>query len=47
VSARLNIFNVFNANTVTDVIRQSGVNFLKPISIMAPRIMEISASYQF
>jgi hypothetical protein len=47
VSARLNIFNVFNANTVTDVIRQSGVNFLKPTSIMAPRIMEISASYQF
>jgi len=47
VSARLNIFNLLNANTVTDLIRQSGVNFLKPTSIMAPRIMEVSASYQF
>jgi carboxypeptidase family protein len=47
VSARLNIFNVFNANTITDVIRQSGPTFLRPTSIMAPRIMEISASYQF
>ena len=47
VSARLNIFNILNANTVTDLIRQSGVNFLKPTSIMVPRIMEVSASYQF
>jgi hypothetical protein len=47
VSARLNVFNLFNANTVTDVIRQSGPTFLRPTSIMAPRIMEVSASYQF
>jgi hypothetical protein len=47
VSVRLNIFNLLNANTVTDLVRQSGPNFLKPTSIMAPRIMEVSASYQF
>jgi hypothetical protein len=47
LTARLNIFNVFNANTVTDVVRLSGANFLKPTAIMAPRIMEISGSYQF
>jgi hypothetical protein len=47
VSGRVNIFNVLNRNTVTDVVRLSGTSFLKPTSIMPPRLVEFSASYQF
>ena len=47
VSARVNIFNALNANTVTDFVRLSGATFTRPTSIMAPRIVEFSASYTF
>jgi hypothetical protein len=47
VAARVNIFNALNANTVTDFVRLSGATFTRPTSIMAPRIVEFSASYTF
>jgi hypothetical protein len=47
VSARVNVFNAFNANTVTDMIRLSGPNFMLPTSIMAPRLVEIGGAFQF
>jgi hypothetical protein len=47
VSARLNIFNALNENSVLDFVRQSGSKFMLPTSIMPPRIMEVSASYTF
>jgi hypothetical protein len=47
VSARVNVFNALDANTVTDMIRLSGPNFMLPTSIMAPRLVEIGGSFQF
>jgi hypothetical protein len=47
VTARMNIFNLLNANTVTDLTRQSGTTFLLPTNILPPRLVEFSASYQF
>ena len=47
VSGRLNIFNAFNANTVTNLVRLSGASFLLPRAIMDARIFEFSATYQF
>jgi hypothetical protein len=47
VSARLNVFNLLNENTVLDFVRQSGAKFMLPTAIMPPRIMEVSASYTF
>jgi hypothetical protein len=47
VAARVNIFNAFNANTVTDLVRLSGPSFLRPRAIMDGRIIEFSATYQF
>ncbi len=47
VSARLNIFNALNENSVLDFVRQSGSKFMLPTSVMPPRIMEVSASYIF
>jgi hypothetical protein len=47
VAARMNIFNALNTNTVLNVVRQSGDTFLRPTSIMPPRIAEFSLSYTF
>jgi hypothetical protein len=47
IAARMNIFNAFNANTVTNVVRLSGANFLLPRAIMDARIIEFGATYQF
>jgi hypothetical protein len=47
VAARMNIFNAFNANPVTDLVRLSGASFLRPRAIMDGRIIEFSATYQF
>jgi hypothetical protein len=46
-AVRANIFNALNANTILDVTRLSGPNFLKPTVIMDPRIMEFSMTYSF
>jgi carboxypeptidase family protein len=46
-AVRANAFNVLNANTVLEVTRLSGPNFLKPTIIMEPRIMEFSMTYSF
>jgi hypothetical protein len=47
VAARLNVFNVLNANTVLEVTRLSSANFGLPTAIMPPRIAEFSVSYRF
>ena len=46
-AVRANAFNVLNANTVIEVTRQSGPNFLRPTEIMEARIMEFSMTYSF
>ena len=47
IAVRLNVYNALNANPATRVRIQSGGNFLRPRSIMPPRLAEFSASYTF
>jgi hypothetical protein len=47
LAVRANVFNALNANTVIEVTRLSGVDFLKPIEIMSARIWEFSMTYSF
>jgi hypothetical protein len=46
-TARMNVFNLTNANTVLDVTRLSSVNFGLPEEIMPPRIVEFGITYSF
>ena len=43
----LNIYNALNANTVTAVQNRSGDDFLQPLSIVPPRLFEVSVAYRF
>jgi hypothetical protein len=47
LSARMNVFNLLNKNTVIDLNRQSSATFGLPTAILPPRLVEFSASYQF
>jgi hypothetical protein len=47
LGVRMNVFNALNTNAVLGVVRQSGPTFLRPTSIMPPRIAEFSMSYTF
>jgi hypothetical protein len=41
------LFNLLNSNVVLSQTALSGVNFLKPTSILPPRIVEFGVSYSF
>jgi hypothetical protein len=43
----LNVYNALNANTATGVQNRSGGEFLRPRSIMPPRLAEVGLSYRF
>ncbi len=43
----LDAYNALNANTATGLQNRSGAEFLRPRSIMPPRLAEISVSYRF
>ncbi len=47
VLARINLYNALNVNAVTGLIMRSGATFLRPTAIVPPRVMELSASYEF
>jgi hypothetical protein len=47
LAVRLNVFNALNANSVLNLQRRAGNQFLRPQLIMLPRIAELSASYTF
>jgi hypothetical protein len=47
LAVRANAFNVLNANTTLAITRLSGPSFMKPTTIMEPRIMEFSFTYSF
>jgi hypothetical protein len=47
LSARLNLYNALNVNTVASLTQQSGPNFLRPNAIVPPRTIEYSISYTF
>jgi hypothetical protein len=43
----LNVFNALNANTATGLVSRSGPNFLRPRSILPPRLAEFALAYRF
>ena len=43
----LDVYNALNANTATGLQNRSGAEFLRPRSIMPPRLAEMSVSYRF
>jgi hypothetical protein len=47
LAVRVNLYNALNASTATVLEQRSGADFLRPRSILPPRIAEISASYTF
>ncbi|MBI2835511.1 MAG: TonB-dependent receptor [Acidobacteria bacterium] len=47
VSARLNLYNALNANTVTAMATLSGPNYGKATAILPPRMLEFALSYTF
>ena len=47
VEIQMNLFNLFNANTVTARTVQSGGNYLKPTAIQAARILDFNIAYSF
>jgi hypothetical protein len=47
LSARLNVYNAFNANPATSVTALSGPNFGIPTAILSPRIFELSGVLSF
>ena len=47
LTATLNVYNLMNANTATGLQNRSGPEFLRPRSIMPPRLAEVSVGYRF
>jgi hypothetical protein len=47
LAVRLNVYNALNLNPATRVRERAGEDFLRPRSIMPPRLAEVSASYTF
>jgi hypothetical protein len=47
LEAQVNLFNIFNASTVTARTVQSGANYLKPTAIQAARILDFNFAYTF
>jgi hypothetical protein len=43
----LNVYNALNANTATGLQNRSGAEFLRPRSILPPRLAEFGVSYRF
>jgi hypothetical protein len=46
-AVRFNIYNLLNENMTLTANTRSGATFNRPLTIMAPRLAEISASYKF
>jgi hypothetical protein len=47
ISLRLNLYNALNASTVLARTLRSGSAFLRPTSILRPRIAEFGVTYTF
>ena len=47
LTARVNLYNSLNADTITTWTVRSGASYLKPTAILPPRVFELSASYAF
>jgi hypothetical protein len=47
LSLRANVYNILNASTVTGWTVRSGATYLRPTSIVRPRIVEFGLNYRF
>jgi hypothetical protein len=47
LSLRVNVYNVLNHNTISELTMRAGNSFLRPTAIMPPRLIEVSTSYSF
>jgi hypothetical protein len=47
VSARLNVYNVTNASTATNMNARAGTTYLRPTAILPARIMELNATFSY
>jgi len=47
VELRADIYNALNKGTVTVVTLQSGANYLRPATILFPRILQVGAAFNF
>ncbi len=47
LSTRLNIYNVMNASTVTNLNARAGTSYLRPSAILPARIMELNATFSY
>jgi hypothetical protein len=47
VALRVNLYNALNANAVLTRTLRSGAAYLRPTSILAPRIVEVGLTYAF
>ena len=47
LAVRFNVYNLLNANMTLTANTRSGPTFGRPLTILAPRLAEISASYKF
>jgi hypothetical protein len=47
IKAQVNVFNLMNASTVLARVTRAGPTYLRPTSIMLPRIVEFGVAYNF
>jgi len=47
VELRSDLYNALNKGTVTTQNLQSGANYLRPSTILFPRILQIGATFNF
>ena len=47
VELRADIYNALNKGTVRTQTLQSGANYLRPVTIMFPRIIQLGATLNF
>ena len=47
LAVRMNVYNLLNSNMTLTANTRSGATFGRPLTILAPRLGEISASYKF
>ena len=47
LAVRFNVYNLLNSNMTLTANTRAGATFARPLTILAPRLAEISASYKF
>ena len=47
LSTRINVYNILNASTATNLNARAGSTYLRPTAILPARIMELNVTYNF